>query len=214
MTDTVSYFMANHWSKFPQKVQIAPKSPNGPKKYSIRSRLEKPFSSVWSFWVGWLKYRTLYWRHFPQDWASCQGPHCCGPPHTAPAGWKARSGCNWGGLTGGPDRITLLSHFFPFILPFLTQFWLLAAGWFVCNNLLVLVVIFHPFHPLTSSAFLFCQLHKEHKQSPILRPWGENPNFGWSENTDCGSGDCDCDCGESHSVFFVIINSSQELGCQ
>ena len=212
MTDTVSYFMANHWSKFPQKVQIAPKSPNGPKKYSIRSRLEKPFSSVWSFWVGWLKYRTLYWRHFPQDWASCQGPHCCGPPHTAPAGWKARSGCNWGGLTGGriasrcsPISLHSFFHSWPSF-----GCWLLVSpkwGWLVCNNLLVLVVIFHPFHPLTSSAFLFCQLHKEHKQSPILRPWGENPNFGWSENTDCGSG-------ESHSVFFVIINSSQELGCQ
>ena len=212
MTDTVSYFMANHWSKFPQKVQIAPKSPNGPKKYSIRSRLEKPFSSVWSFWVGWLKYRTLYWRHFPQDWASCQGPHCCGPPHTAPAGWKARSGCNWGGLTGGPDRITLLSHFFPFILPFLTQFWLLV-GWLVCNHLLV--VIFQPVHPLTSSAFLFCQLHKEHKQSCASNSHSQTMGgesklwikYSKGENTDCGSG-------ESHSVFFVIINSSQELGCQ
>ena len=134
------------------------------------------------------------------------------PPHTAPAGWKARSGCNWGGLTGGPDRITLLSHFFAFILPFLTQFWLLV-GWLVCNHLLV--VIFQPVHPLTSSAFLFCQLHKEHKQSCASNSHsqtigGESKlwiKYSKGENTDCGSG-------ESHSVFFVIINSSQELGCQ
>ena len=94
--------------------------------------------------------------------------------------------------------------------------WLLVSpkwGWFVCNHLLV--VIFQPFHPLTSSAFLFCQLHKEHKQSCASNSHSQTMGgesklwikYSKGENTDCGSG-------ESHSVFFVIINSSQELGCQ
>ena len=45
---------------------------------------------------------------------------CLAPPASCPAARKVRSGCNWGGLTGGAST-PLALLLFAFILAFLTQ---------------------------------------------------------------------------------------------